>query len=365
MIKYKLSFLLLFLALFFTTAGSASAHQPVIEEQNAAVQTVDGVLNLRGATMVMDPTVASEAVYGSLSAPSEIDLYFFVASKDDIVPVEALVPLRPSNKYFRPSVVLIYPEERKDGVNLDIPFHVPAGFGADLVSPPGERSVFYEPFSSENLYHGNEQKLIVKSGMTYYVAVYEADHYVGDYALGMGTAENFQNTNYTKLAGTVLQMKFGLEGGRAVPWRDIIGLFILISGFVIGLGAVTVIDWIGFLGIKSAYWTETATRAHKVTKPLIWAGILLVIIGGVIYYSAFGFSNFAIFHSILAVILILNGCFLSFVISPFLLKKEAEGSSSELLPAKWKRRIGFSFVVSFIGWWSALFLLVWQVLMLR
>lgn len=61
---------------------------------------------------------------------------------------------------------------------------------------------------------------------------------------------------------------------------DFIGLFILITGFVIGLGAVTVIDIHGFLGRKSAYWTEATTRTHKVTKPLIWIGIILAIVGG-------------------------------------------------------------------------------------
>ena len=48
---------------------------------------------------------------------------------------------------------------------------------------------------------------------------------------------------------------------------DFIGLFIFIAGFIIGLGAVTVIDIHGFLGRKSAYWTEATIRTHKVTKP--------------------------------------------------------------------------------------------------
>jgi hypothetical protein len=365
MMKYKFSFFVVFLGLFFITTGSASAHQPLLELKNASVGIINGELDLRGATMVADPTVASEAVYGYLSTPSEIDLYSFIASKDEIVPVEALVPVRPSNTNFRPSVVIIYPEERKDGIELDLPFHVPAGFGAVLVSPPSERNIFYEPFSSENLFHGNEQKMIVKSGKTYYVAVYEAGHYTGDYALGMGTAENFYNADYVKLIGTVLQMKFGLIGGKAIPWFDIIGLSVMIAGLVIGLGAVTVIDWIGILGTKSSYWAEAATRAHKVTKPLVWVGIILVIAGGLLYYRAFGFSSFAIFHSILAAVLILKSCIMTFMISPYLLKREKEGKSSELLPAKMKWTMGLNFVLSLIGWWTSLFLLVWQVLMLR
>ena len=66
---------------------------------------------------------------------------------------------------------------------------------------------------------------------------------------------------------------------------DILGLFIFMSGFVIGLGAVTVIDIHGFLGRKSSYWTEATTRTHKVTKPLIWGGNLPCNIGWIYFLS--------------------------------------------------------------------------------
>ena len=36
-----------------------------------------------------------------------------------------------------------------------------------------------------------------------------------------------------------------------IPWLDIIGLFLFIAGFTIGLGAVTVIDIHGFFGRKT------------------------------------------------------------------------------------------------------------------
>ena len=64
---------------------------------------------------------------------------------------------------------------------------------------------------------------------------------------------------------------------------EIIGLFLFIAGFIIGLGAVTVIDLHGFMGRHSTYWTEATTRTHKITKPLIWMGTILAIIGGIIF----------------------------------------------------------------------------------
>ncbi len=139
---------------------------------------------------------------------------------------------------------------------------------------------------------------------------------------------------------------------------DLIGLFLFIAGFVVGLGAVLVIDIHGFLGRKSSYWTIATTRAHKVTKPLIWIGIFLAIIGGSIFYRNESFSGIPFWHSIFAFILILNGLFLSFVVSPFLLKKEKEGKDGELLPQSLQNKIIVSFIISALFWWSSLFLLV-------
>ncbi|HMP67635.1 MAG TPA: hypothetical protein PKA60_02710 [Candidatus Paceibacterota bacterium] len=140
---------------------------------------------------------------------------------------------------------------------------------------------------------------------------------------------------------------------------DLIGLFIFISGFIIGLGAVMVIDIHGFLGRKSSYWTEATTRTHKVTKPLIWIGIMLAIIGGMIFYRNESFSGIPMYHALIACILILNGLFLSFYVSPFLLKREEEGRQTELLPNSLQNKIIVGLIISDIGWWLGLFLLVY------
>ncbi len=141
-------------------------------------------------------------------------------------------------------------------------------------------------------------------------------------------------------------------------WLDIVGLFIFLAGFIIGLGAVTVIDIHGFLGRKSSYWTEATTRTHKVTKPLIWVGITLAVIGGLILYRYESFSGIPLIHAMSAVVLIVNGFFLSFSVSPFLLQREREGRSGELLPMSWQRKIIAGLIISDIGWWGGLLLLV-------
>lgn len=133
-----------------------------------------------------------------------------------------------------------------------------------------------------------------------------------------------------------------------------LSLFIMFAGFVIGLGAVTVIDLHGFMGRKSSYWTVATTRTHKITKPLIWLGMLLVIIGGAMFYRHVPMTGILVFHLVSVPVMILNGIFLSFSVSPYLLKREKDGQDSELLPASWQTKITLSFILSFISWWGNL-----------
>ncbi|MBM3204877.1 hypothetical protein FJZ48_02775 [Candidatus Uhrbacteria bacterium] len=144
---------------------------------------------------------------------------------------------------------------------------------------------------------------------------------------------------------------------------DFIGLFLLLAGFVIGLGAVTVIDIHGFLGRKSQYWTEATTRTHKVTKPMIWAGIALAIIGGAIFFRNEQFAGISMYLTVIAGVLIVNGLFLSFSVSPYLLQKEKEGKSGELLPQSWQKKIMKSLIFSDLGWWGGLALVVYYLVL--
>ncbi len=140
-----------------------------------------------------------------------------------------------------------------------------------------------------------------------------------------------------------------------------IALFLLIAGFIIGLGAVTVIDLHGFLGRTSAYWSEATTRTHKVTKPLIWIGMTLVVIGGFLFYRDYGIHTLTIIHLVSVCVMVLNGIFLSFSVSPFLLQREKRGHQSDLLPQSWQNKILFSFIISFVLWWGNLALVTWYI----
>jgi len=138
-------------------------------------------------------------------------------------------------------------------------------------------------------------------------------------------------------------------------------LFLQTSGFIIGLGAVTVIDLHGFIAQKSEYWTEATTRTHKVTKPLIWLGTILLTVGLLMQYVIYPTNVITLIRLLLIVPMFLNGIFLSFSVSPYLLKREKEDRSAEILSTDWQWKIRASFVVSFIGWWSSVLLFVYQI----
>jgi hypothetical protein len=146
---------------------------------------------------------------------------------------------------------------------------------------------------------------------------------------------------------------------------EIIGLFFILSGFIVGLGAVTVIDLHGFFAQRSKYWTEATTRTHKITKPLIWLGLMMILFGGILFYSnTANRSDLFIYQLMLLIPMLLNGLFLSFWVSPYILKKEKAGKAAEILPITVQRKIFISMLVSFFGWWSQVLLFLYNISLL-
>ncbi len=126
-------------------------------------------------------------------------------------------------------------------------------------------------------------------------------------------------------------------------------MFFHFVGIIIGLGAVTVIDVMGFFSKKNKNKTQTTIQAHHTTKPLIWIGTIVVLITWIFILFEKGFGNIEIIKSVLLTIMIFNGSFLSFHISPSLDKLIEK---KILLPQNLQIKIGITLVVSFISWWS-------------
>jgi hypothetical protein len=128
--------------------------------------------------------------------------------------------------------------------------------------------------------------------------------------------------------------------------------FIHFAGIIIGLGAVTVIDTMGFISRNSKEWTQVTIKAHHVTKPLIWLGTFLIFFSWLFIYNGTYWENV---KSVIIAILILNGIFLSFYISPRLDKLLGK---KMLIPSILQLMIAVSFLVSFTGWWGLVYLTV-------
>ncbi|MBP7708678.1 hypothetical protein KA107_03255 [Candidatus Pacearchaeota archaeon] len=129
-------------------------------------------------------------------------------------------------------------------------------------------------------------------------------------------------------------------------------LFIHLAGLIIGLGAVTVIDFLGFTSRKSKNLTQVTISAHHVTKPLIWLGTILLAISWIFLYENNLLPNL---KSILLLIMVLNGIFLSFYVSPRL---DNLIGKNVLLPFSLQVKITISMLISFFSWWTFVVLTV-------
>lgn len=134
-------------------------------------------------------------------------------------------------------------------------------------------------------------------------------------------------------------------------------LFSHFVGIIIGLGAVTVIDVMGFFSRRNVKKTQDTIYAHHTTKPLIWIGTIIVLVTWILilFSKNFNIGFVESLKTILLGIMILNGSFLSFVISPELDKRIGV---KKLLPQKLQIKVAISLVISFLSWWSFVLLSV-------
>jgi len=127
------------------------------------------------------------------------------------------------------------------------------------------------------------------------------------------------------------------------------------AGIVIALGAVTVVDSLGVISRTSKRWTQVTVDAHHVTRALIWTGIGIIAVTWAAMLWMKGMSTLAALKTGLLVVMVLNGSFLSFYISPRL--DELKGTD-RLVPKQLQPKIALSAAVSFVSWWSFVYLTV-------
>lgn len=256
--------------------------------------------------------------------------------------VEAVVPVRPSNKDFRPAVAVFVPGSGPAAQTL---FPVPAGYQVTVIPPEttAERPTVFEPRSIEKFYRGNVQSINLPANQTTYFAIYSPEHSIGDFVLGLGSSANFENVSASSLIAQGLALKFGLAPGRMIPWGDLAGLFLSILGLSAGLASILA----GFLPRPSTIgYNRRFNRSLIVTGV---AGLVLFYVGLRFLFRDTGATGIGSFLELISIILAIT-------IGWYALKtwNEAPERVSRVFLSIWAT-----------GWGLKAALLVWYVLLGR
>ena len=285
------------LCLFFIpgSIAPAFAHNPFLEPARPQ-QTAQADVAL--ATPIGDPAFASEAIYGRLGQPNEVDLYRFTPSGSDPLPFSVLVPVRSSLAAFRPTVALIA-KGLEVPYSEDFPVHLPESYGAIFItdSGPKPRPVFFEPFSMERYWESGTRSIALPSGVPAYIAVFNPTGRMGEYVIGAGTVENFSDMTFAEIVRAIFNLKLGLVGGLQPPWLDIAGILLTVIGFAIAFGP-TISSLMTVIAVK-----ERSNEGQRITKWVL-AGLILMVLGALLLYRISGLAGVASFQILLAGVLL-------------------------------------------------------------
>ena len=226
-------------------APPAGAHVPFLEpDRPSDAPAVQGD-PFPGAIRLPDVAV-SRAVYGTLAPWESFDAYRLKVSRPVSTPVEMLVPKAGRYRDFRPAFALV--GQGLPAAGVPPPFIlerlrtaytavslVPGAYPRVLVVPdPGAaaRVGFYEPFSFTSYYRGGATRVQLRPGVTYHLVVYVSAGQTGEYALGIGEAEQFTAGDAVRSVIAVVRIKLGLYGQGAFKWLHAVALALLLAGLI-------------------------------------------------------------------------------------------------------------------------------------
>ncbi|MFA6094699.1 MAG: hypothetical protein WC757_02320 [Candidatus Paceibacterota bacterium] len=291
--KKIVHFIFVFIISF--SAVTVLAHQPIVVH-TVSNQELGKEISLSEAVIITDPGTASVAVYDALVSPDQVALYSFISDLDTTVPVEALVPVRRSNTDFRPWVGVIgtVMTGNRTVATSSLPFLLPRGYLVEVIPPLfGEREIFLEPYSLEKLYHNREETITLKKGERYYLAVFSPDGVAGDFAVSMGTVENFTQVSKVQLAKNIIALKLGIVGGRNVPVSNFLVLLIAVFAVGVSAGIGKLFSAMILLGLIRPWWTALALRTQSFFSFIIFLGVCVFVGAASIVYHTVGISSLA------------------------------------------------------------------------
>ncbi len=209
-------------------APVAAAHVPFLEPAHSSDAPAQQLDPFPRAVPLPDVSI-SRAVYGTLASGEQFDSYRLTVSRPARTPVEMLVPKAARYAAFRPSFALVgsgltaagvppaFIRERLRTSTTAVSL-VPRAYPQVVVVPdPGvtPRPTFYEPFSFSSYYRGGSTVVDLQPGRDYFLVVYDPAGRTGEYALGIGEAEEFTPADWFRAIAAVVRIKLGLYGQGA------------------------------------------------------------------------------------------------------------------------------------------------------
>ncbi|MBE0476772.1 MAG: hypothetical protein IBX62_06745 [Coriobacteriia bacterium] len=214
------------LACALAAPAPAYAHVPVLEPSRSSDEVGRPSEPYPGAVGVRAPEV-SLAVYGYLAEDELFDVYDFTPSEPVSTHVSILVPAEEDLGRFRPVVTV----ERATGTG--------ARLVAEAASPP-RRETFFEPFTLQTLYRGEEATVTLEAGQRYYLRVSPGSggRRTGPYVVAFSGPERFGAGDAVRTLVRVPRIVLGLYGQAAF---DPVPLLVLGAVLAIGAGILIAI----------------------------------------------------------------------------------------------------------------------------
>jgi hypothetical protein len=114
---------------------------------------------------------------------------------------------------------------------------------------------------------------------------------------------------------------------------------------------------------KAPGWGDQEIKNQEFPGLLKKAGIKLIVVKNLSPWKVL--TTIVLIQAVVALIRVVKGFFLSFLVGSFLLQREREGKSAEILPVAWQQKITVAFILPFLGWWGCLLLTVIDILSSR
>lgn len=294
------------------------------------------------AERLADPFTKSLLIYGELRPAGDWHLYVAHPSRTDVLSVQLNVPLRISNITFRPRLLVIGPGIGIPSDEVDLPFPVPERFGImEFTFEAGDTATTLNGRTWETYYVGREIRIPTIAGQPYYFLVHEPRGAVGTYALRTGETSISSPWKSERTLISLARVKLGLLEQSPIPWMEIIGAFLFLIGSFTGLGACTMLAQRSYFEAR-----KTASLRWRMVG-MLWAGICMTIIGGILLYALTGIAGVALFHTLAVIPILLGSLVFTF------------GSVAS------KRPLLLATVLIVLGWLTEVFLLIWQLLVAR